>query len=370
MRKHGPQLEGVLSKSFNRRLLVDVFHGSDRVLEDVPVESWSFEAGLSGKLKTGGKGVIVHQSVNGESLLPVGTKGVLSAFRARLLFTLEVSAGSLKERVVLGWGRVVANPPGRDTSMTLMGVPRVVASYVPVEWDGLDVELDRRGFRFPETPPSLMSCWEEVRRITGFPVVTNMPDKAIPADTVWEAKQGGRLEAVQALAGLLGGRMVVNPEGALTVAPDEWGDPVGELVIGENGTIVDLADEVDTDDVYTAVVGTFETPDRKPLYAVAEVTRGDLAVDGLFPENTRYYSSPLVDTQAEANAAVQSVLDSSIGSQTYEVPIQCVINPLIELGDVVKVVGHTRELEGRVVKYNLSDSELMNVVLEARRSLS
>lgn len=370
MRSHSKQLREVLTQSFNRRILVDVFHGSDRVLEDVPVESWSYEADASGNIKSGGKGVIVYRSVNGESLLPTGTKGVVSAFRARVLFTLEVSAGDFSERVTLGWGRVVANPPGRDDVQTVNGAPRVVASRVPVEWDGLDVELQRRGFRFPESPPSLTSCWEELRRITGFPVVANVPDKPIPAGTVWEATQGGRLDAVQTLGGILGGRIVVNPDGALTLVPDVWGDVVGELTIGPNGTVIDLADEIDTDNVYTAVVGTFETDDRKPIYAVATVEKGDLAVGGDYPEYTRYYSSPLVKTQAQADAAVQAVLTQSIGSQTYEVPIQCVINPLIELGDVLRVVGHTRELEGRVVKYSLSDSEVMNVTLEANRNLT
>lgn len=370
MRKHSEQLVSVLSASFNRKLLVDVFHGSNRVLEDVPVESWSFEADSSAEVKTGGKGVIVYSSVNGESMLPSGTKGTLSAFRARLLFTLEVSAGGFKERIVLGWGRVTANPPGRDEFADVNGVRRAVVSRVPVEWDGLDIDLRRRGFRFPEAPPSLASCWAEVRRITGFPVVENAPDQAIPAGTVWEAVQGGRLDAVQQLAKILGGRMVVNPEGALTLIHDVRSGSDGVLVIGAQGTVTDLADEIDTENVYTAVVGNFETEDRTPITAEAFVSVGDLAIDGLYPEYTRYWSSPLIKTQAAADAAVKSLLNNSIGSQTYEVPIQCVINPLIELGDVLTVEGHTRPLRGRVVSYSLSDSELMNVVLEAERSLA
>lgn len=370
MRKHTEQLKGVLTNSFSRRLLVDVFHGSDRILEDVPMESWSFEADLEAEVKSGGKGVIVYSSVDGESMLPQGTKGDLSAFRARLLFTLEVSAGSFTERVVLGWGRVTANPPGRDEFAVVNGVRRCVVSRVPVEWDGLDIDIRRRSFRFPEAPPSLASCWEEVRRITGFPVVANVPDKPIPAGTVWEAVKGGRLKAVQELAKILGGRMVVNPEGALTLVPDVAGEPVGELVIGAQGTVIDLADEIDTEDVYTAVVGTFETDARTPITAVAEITTGDLAVGGLFPENTLHWSSPLIKTQQAADAAVRSMLLQSIGSQTYDVPIQCVINPLTELGDVLPVKGHTRPLKGRVVKYSLSDSELMNVTLAAERSLA
>src|SRR3546814_13688250 len=77
--------------------------------------------------------------------------------------------------------------------------------------------------------------------------------------------------------------------------------------------------EVDTDTVYNVVVGQFEDDQRNEIWAVAEQQDGDLAAAGLFGENTRYYSSDLVKTQAQANSAVRSILALSVGSQEYEI---------------------------------------------------
>src|SRR3546814_10794582 len=154
-----------------------------------------------------------------------------------------------------------------------------------------------------------------------MPVVETVEDKPIPGSTVWEPKQGGRLEAVQKLADVLGGIPLVNSVGAFTSVPDEVGEPVGELTLGARGTVVDVGYEVDTDTVYTAVVGQFEDDQRNEIWAVAEQQDGDHAAGGLFGENTRYSSSDLVKTQAQANSAVRSILALSVGSQEYETGI-------------------------------------------------
>lgn len=371
MRDHSEQLLDVLTGSFSRRLYVDVFHGTDRVLEDLPVTGWTFEGDLSGEIKHSGRGTVAYSSENGESLVPEGTTGILSPFRARLLMVLEIFTNEgFSERINLGWMQVTKVPSAFDTFATVDGVERVVSSYVEIVFESLDKSVARRGFRFPEQPASLASAYAEIRRITGFPVTQSVVDKAIPSLPTYEASSGGRLKAVQELAGALGGRAVVDPSGAFTIVPDAPGPVVGQLTVGALGTVVDVGYEVDTEGVYNCVVGVFEDANRNPIYATAEVTAGDLATNGLFGEYTRYYSSDFVKTKAQADAAVASILAQVTSSQQYEVPLQCVINPLPELGDTVEVVGHVRPLQGRVVKYSLSDSPLMNLTLQVNRDLS
>ncbi|WP_223690138.1 hypothetical protein [Leifsonia poae] len=142
------------------------------------------------------------------------------------------------------------------------------------------------------------------------------------------------------------------------------------MTIGAEGTVVDIGYEVDTDTVYNCVVGTFEDADRNPIYSVAEETVGPLATSGYYEENTRYYSSPLVTTQAGADSAVRAILTQSIGGQTYEVPISCIANPVIESGDVLRVHGHTRPLKGRMIRWRMTQAALMDVTLEVQRSLT
>ena len=369
MRAHSEQLAEVLTGSFSRRLIADVFHGTERVLQDLPLTGWSLDGDLGAEVKHGGRGSVVYQSVAGESLVPEGAEGILSPFRARLLLLMEIGAGEFSETITLGWFRITGVPYAKDQFAEVNGQMVVVSSVVDLVFESIDVDVKRRGFRSEEQPPSLSSVYAELRRISSLPILQTVADRTIPASIVYEATQGGRLKGVQALAGLLGGSAVPNPSGALVVIPDTFGAVAGSLVVGPDGTVMDVPYAIETDEVYNCVVGNFEDADRNPIYAVAEVTVGPLATSGNFGENTRYYASDFVKNQTAANSAVAAILTQSTGQQNFDVPIQCIINPLFELGDTLDVPGHVRPLKGRLMKYSMSDSALMNVTLSATRAL-
>jgi len=369
MRKHDDRFLEVLKGSFTRQLWVNVYHGSDRVLEDLRVEGWSLDWDLSAKVTTSGSGVIVYESVKGESLVPEGTKGILSPFRARLELVMEISAGDFVRRVSLGLFRLTKVPEARDYTADVNGKTVTVSSRVAVSFLSLEEDVRRRGLRSDENPPSLASCYGEIRRLTDMPVEESVPDAPIPSSTTWEAKQDGRLEAVKTLGNALGGTALVNSAGAWTVVPDAVGDVVGVLHLGEQGTVIDVGAEIDTDDVYNVVVGQFEDDDRNPIYSVAAANSGDLDPDGLYGENTRYYSSDFVKTQAQADSAVRSILELSLGSRQYDVQIQCHVNPLVELGDVLELRGYQSPLVGQLRKCSMSDSAYMNVTLRVSRDI-
>lgn len=369
MRQHSAQLEDVLLGSFERDVSVNVFNGSERVLEGVRFESWQLDSDLGRGICSQGSGVLVHPSVDGSSVVPVGTEGVLSPFRARVEPVMTIRAGGFSESVSLGVFRVASIPSAADSVATVDGREVVVASRVGLGFDSLEADVDRWGFQFPEQSRAGVSAFAEIRRLTGMPVEESVPDVLVPSLKVWEAKQGGRLEAVLELGRVLGGSAVVNSRGAWEIIPDTIGDPVATLRLGELGTVLDVADEIDTDTVYNEVVGTFEDMNGNPLYAVARVSAGPLSVDGPYGVNTRYYSSDLVKTQMQANGAVQSVLDQSIGSQQYDVQIQCHVNPLVEIGDVVALEGWKRPIVGQLRKIDLSNGAYMSVTLRVARRL-
>lgn len=370
MRQHSAELVEVLSGSFERDITVNVFNGSERVLEGARFESWSLDSDLGRGVCSQGSGTVVSSSVDGRSLVPVGTDGVLSPFRARVEPVFTVRAGGFVESVSLGSFRVSSVPSASDSVTVVDGRQYVVASRVGVNFDSLESDVDRWGFQFPEQSKAGVSAYSEIRRLTGMPVEETVPDVALPALKVWEAKEGGRLDAVLELGKVLGGSAVVNSRGAWEVIPDVLGEPVAELRLGERGTVLEVADEIETDSVFNEVVGSFEDASGKPLYAVARVTTGPLSVDGPYGVNTRYYKSDLVKTQTQANQAVRAVLAESTGSQMYDVQVQCHVNPLIEVGDVVELVDWKRPLVGQVRKVALSNSQYMSVSLRAARRLS
>lgn len=368
MRRHSDALLDVLSGSFDRDVTVNVFHGAVRVREGLRFESWSLTGDLDNEVAVSGAGVIVYESVNGESLLPEGTRGDLSPFRASLEIVMHVRAGDFSESVSLGLFVLTKVPSARDSTVEVNGRSVTVASRVAVEFRSLDERVRRWGFRSPEHPQSA-SCFDELRRITGMPIRETVPDVSLSSGVVYEAKQGGRLAAVQLIADTLGGVPLVDSDGAWVIVPDEVGEPVGELRLGSRGTVTDVGYEVDTDGVFNVVVGQFEDAARKEIWAVAEVEYGDLAPSGLFGENTLYISDDRVKTREQAVARVKAARDLYTASQQYDVPVQCHINPLVELGDVLELVEWVRPLSGRLVKFNMSDSELMTVTLRITRNL-
>lgn len=370
MRQHTEQLEDVLRGSFERELTVNVFTGADRALEGARFESWQLDSNLDAAICSSGSGVVVHSSESGESLSPVGTEGVLSAFRARVELVMTIRAGDFSESVSLGMFRVLQNPSAQDFTTTVDGRTIVTASRVGVKFASLDADVDRRGFAYPEQSKLGEFAFGEIRRFTGMPVEETVPDVTVPSLKVWEARQGGRLDAVHELGRILGGTAVVNSRGAWEIIPETLGEPTVTLRLGERGTVLDAADDIDTDTVYNEVVGSFEDDAGNPIYARERVTAGPLSVDGPYGTNTRYYASDLVKTQAQANTAVRAVLDQSIGSQQYDVQIQCHVNPLVEIGDVAELEGWKRSLVGRVRQVSLSDSALMNVTLRVAREVS
>ncbi|RLP83003.1 hypothetical protein D9V34_07100 [Mycetocola lacteus] len=363
MRQVTDQTAQILERgSFETRLVCDVMHGSERVAADVPLTDWQWAEDLTAEVKSSGSATIIASDPFGRSLLAQGTAGIFSAFRASVVISQIISAGGYEERVQLGWGKVTENPRGEDTVVGDI----VASSLVPIVWDGLDRVIHRHGFSSPETPPQRGSAWNEVRRISGRPIVQNVPDVVLPGGLVWEAKKGGRLAAVQKLAELLGGRMVLTARGELTVAPAQLGPVVGTLRLGAEGTITQIDTEIKTDGVYNRVVGIYEDSNRNPITVPpVEITSGPLAVGGPYGVYTEYHSSDAVRDRAAALKAMNAILENSVGGQNYQVQIQCVTDPRIQINDHIRVEG--AGLSGRVLSVSRSAAALMTVKLEVPR---
>lgn len=402
MRNGAPGVADVLTGSFSRYLTVDVLHGTDRVAQDVRPESWSIAWDLdSDAPKASGRLRIVHKSVRGESWVPRGAKGILSPFKATLLLTEVISAGGFESRVQLGFFDVVSIPYAEDAKTTIGYAPKraevfaavvpsdslapadellsgdggvylspgrpgfevVVSSVVEVEVESLDARVNAASFRSPRAASS--SAWGEWQAVGILPVVSTAPDVTVPA-TTWPAERGSRLAAVQHCARLLGGVPFVDSLGRWALADDNTGTVT--LSVGEGGTVIDLASTLTLQGFYNVVVGDYETEDGHPLRAVW-VADGALAPDVMGREFVRYHKSDMVRTEASANDAVASVGALST-TREVDVEVDCVYNPLLEIGDHAEVLdGDTVLVSGVAVMVACGDSETMRVVIRERRQL-
>lgn len=365
MRAHTGTLADVLEGSFNIDLHVDVFNGTDRVWRDLSVVGWSLNwdystIGFSGSLD------VVEQTPDGTSLIPRGPYGILSPHSgARVLILAEVTAGAFRETVQLGWARIVSYTDARDETIIVGGRQVVTSTSITLKVEGLEVGVQRDGLRAPEQPPAGATCYSELRRLSGMAVVETLPDKTAPTVT-YEARQGGRWDACLELGKHLGGTLYVDSRGNLTVHDPDVALSL-ELTVGDSGTITDYTQSADTDTSYNTVYGSFEDAKGNPIYATAEVTEGPMSVTGNYGRHARYYSSDFVSTQSAAESAVQQILSQYTWGEMYEVPVVCVVNPLVEVGDRVKATSRDMTVEGIVTSVSLKPGATMRVSLEVAR---
>ena len=120
------------------------------------------------------------------------------------------------------------------------------------------------------------------------------------------------------------------------------------------------------DGFFNVVVGDYETEAGRPIRSVWTAS-GALAPEVMGREFVRYHKSDMVRTQASADAATASVGLLSTRQQV-DFSVQCVHNPLVELGDRVVVQG--AGVSGEVVKVSFgSDSPVDTVVVRSERAL-
>jgi hypothetical protein len=118
--------------------------------------------------------------------------------------------------------------------------------------------------------------------------------------------------------------------------------------------------------VYNGVVIRGETAEQEAVLAKLWVTDGPLrATQGSsrtpFHRRPRFYSSPFITTQEQAIAAAPGLLAQFSQPRASQLQVQCVTNPLLQVGDVVTVWDGRATWTIRLVKLSLGSGALMTV---------
>lgn len=158
-----------------------------------------------------------------------------------------------------------------------------------------------------------------------------------------------RYEVLTTLATGLGKIVYWNGEGKLIfeTIPDE-DSPIWVVNAGPGGVMVESQRSLSRDGVYNAVVVTGEGADElTPVRAVAYDAQESSPTffGGPFGQVPRFYSSPFITTQPQAEGAAVNLLRQSLGAP-YDVGVSAVPNPALKPYDVIRVVYNdgTREL--------------------------
>lgn len=188
------------------------------------------------------------------------------------------------------------------------------------------------------------SVWDEIRRLSPFPVTEALGDASVPPATVYRT----RYDALVVLTDLLGGVPHLTREGVLTARlADAWlteTTPVFDI----GGTITFTADM--SNDFYNQV--QISNP-NDPLI-VAYATISDPANPLSVPRagaRTYKQASAIYETLAAAQDAADTTLARVSSKRSRKVTVECTPEALLlELGDVgwVRDPVHDREAFGEV----------------------
>lgn len=122
------------------------------------------------------------------------------------------------------------------------------------------------------------------------------------------------------------------------VSPPPQNVVVYEIELGAGGTLVDLRRSLSRDGTYNAAVafgegGDTDTPFRG--VAIDDNPASPTYFYGRFGQVPQFFSSPFVNSQAQADSAAAAILAGSLGLP-YSINAEAVVNPALEPFDVVR----------------------------------
>lgn len=365
-RQYSADLAGIVTGgSFTRELVGDVYYGGVRLLENVPIEDWSLAGDLDANIKTTAKVRIVYQDDFAAAYTPREATDAFAAYGQELHLFMVISAGDFTERVRCGIYRIDEVPDAYDRSVQLDG--RTLTTGSVIDLDLVD-RFDNVNWptRSLVQPLALTSAWGELIRVSRLQATRTVADAPIPNSIVYPRN---RLETVQQIAGILGGRALMRSDGTVGVVPDALGSPVITLRTGEpDGTIIGTGYSMISRQIANVVIGDFEDDAGRAIHAEAAITTGPLDVAGPFGERVVEYPNDqkqFVRTQAAANAAVKAHLERVSQRGPIEIPVTLTPDPRLEVGDVVELKRPDGDAVGRVVKYSLPRKGAMQLTVRA-----
>jgi hypothetical protein len=180
----------------------------------------------------------------------------------------------------------------------------------------------------------------EAQRLTplgmGISFDPALTDRAVPTSMSWsDDRLGAMKEIADAWPALL--------------RTDEWGQilyksplppvpsPVMTLHDGSGGTVM-LAPGSDTrSEAYNQVLAQTSNATATDIQGIASATSGPMSVNGPYGVVTKKWSSPLITTVDEANAAAATMLANSM-RPALSFPIQIAPDPRVDIDDPVLVL--------------------------------
>lgn len=332
-------VRAALEDSHSPGYKVTAYYGADLTVADVPITtdgSITFAADADVQ----GSGTISLARDGGESLVPQSKTDPLAPYGQELSIERTISRGGQTWSVPLGRFRITRVPSAKEYFRLYPAARQLVGWAAQLEVKDRLEMIQADDFPAATAPVPGNTTWDEIRRISPIPIVTSLPDRALPAGIVYQS----RAEAVATLAKNLGGVPAITRQGALTVRPANQWLTATVPVFTINGTI-DIDDGMANDLYNSVVVSTSNDP---TILGVAEILdeSNPLAVTRPIGRRTYKAQDPLITTQLGADEAASTMLARLSTRQSRTAKVTCLPRPDLELGDFGEVAD---PVSGRVL---------------------
>jgi hypothetical protein len=154
------------------------------------------------------------------------------------------------------------------------------------------------------------------------------------------AEEGGdRWQFAQDMATAIAMRLYFDGDGVLRLVPSVLSESVAEIVEGEGGVLVEAGRRWTREGTFNRVIATGEnTTETAPARGVAtdDNPLSPTYYFGRFGKVPRFFPSPFITTDAQAESAAQKILDDELGT-SEQVSFGSLVLPHLEPGDTVRV---------------------------------
>lgn len=331
MRTFPPEITTALAGSrTGEGLLVRVWRDGLLAVDDLPVSQWQLSEDKGRQVAAQFTATVADPDGR---LVPVSWGDVLAPGGSRL----QVLYRSGGFEAALGWYVVTRVAPDESWSV-IDGRWVSGGASITVEADDLTALLASDRLLAPDSAPAGATVASEIRRLVGavLPVWFDPgvnTGRTVSSSTVYERE---RLDALDDLAALVGARLAVDGEGTLTIV-NRAGEPVHDIRGGADGTLISVSRNMAAGEVYNAVVSTSSAGSAGEFVGYAYLATGPLAWDGPAGRRPYFHSSPLINSQAAADADAASTLARLQASAAVELEITMLPNPALQAGDRVRV---------------------------------
>jgi hypothetical protein len=170
-------------------------------------------------------------------------------------------------------------------------------------------------------------------------VPTSFESTALTTPALVAQEGDDRWAFAQEMARSLGMSLYFDGDGTCVMSPDVLAEPVVTIAEGDGGVLLQAGRQWSRQGTFNRVIATGEnTGETAPARGVAT---DDNALSptyyfGAFGKVPRFYVSPFITTDAQAEAAAQSILERELGT-TEQVSFGSFVLPHLEPGDTARI---------------------------------